>query len=385
MKKILFVGQSLKVGGIERALIEQLNSLDSSQYSVDLFLFSPSGSYYKELPHTINVLKSSLFLKSVGRTNDEAKQNIVYFILRVFFYFCSKIFGNQRLYRFLFCGVKQLKGYDVAISYFHDAGEKGLYYGCNLFVLNKVEAKKRMAWIHSDYTKIDSYTSQTAKLYQQFDVVVNVSNAMKRKFDALGIIRSECSKVVYNCINKRAILDKAGDAKEENNVFTIITVGRLEKEKGTIDLLKLAKVLRERKQSFKWIFVGAGNLRKWCEDYIYENNLNDSIQLLGQIVNPYPLIKNASLLVSGSYSETFGLSIIEALTLGTPVVALHYDAIEEVVNESNGIVVTSFKEMQDVIEGLLQKSDYYRDVKNKTKPLFDYEVMNRDQIQALLV
>lgn len=384
MKKVLFVGQSLKVGGVERALVEQLNSLRNQLYEVELLLFSPSGAYLNDLSTDIKLLKTTPLLKCVSLTNAEAKQNILHFVLRSFFFICSKIIGNKRLYSLLFIGMKDLKGYDIAISYFHDGGERGLYYGCNLFVLNKVEAKTRIAWIHSDYTKIKSYTEETHRLYGRFDKVVNVSSAMKRKFDALRIVPENRSCVVYNVICKESIKNKAGAAIfEPGGFFSIITVGRLEREKGTQELFKLAKQLKENGCHIKWSFVGSGNLLKWCECFIAENQLSDTISLTGQVDNPYPLIQNASLLVSGSYSETFGLSIIESLVLGTPVLALRYDAIDEVLNGTNGLVVSSFDDMKNTIERLVCTPTYYSDIKGRTRTLVDYEVMNKKQISTL--
>lgn len=83
--KILFVAQSLKIGGIERALVDQLNSLDCSTFDIDLLLFSQTGEYLQELTPHIKLLNSNYFLNIVGKTQAESKQNIIYYCLRGFF------------------------------------------------------------------------------------------------------------------------------------------------------------------------------------------------------------------------------------------------------------------------------------------------------------
>lgn len=384
--KILFVGQSLKIGGIERALVDQVNLMDSSKYSVGLLLFSPTGEYFSELKPHVRQLKSNWFLNIVGKTQAEARRSKISYCLRGVFAIIAKIIGSRCLYNFFFKFIRSIKGYDIAISYVHDGSLNGLYYGCNSFVLKKVVARKKIAWIHSDYLGVGMNCKERNDLYSQFDRVVNVSQAMKYKFDSLGIVPEESSKVVYNRIDTERIIIKANERLDIpfSNQFIIVSVCRIEEMKGVMPLCRVAKRLKENGCEFTWFFIGKGNQLEECKRFVDDNCLNDSIKFLGALSNPYPYVKHADVFVSGSLSETFGLSIFEAILLGTVVVAKRYDAITEVLNEENGIIADTFDGIHDAIHRLYYDRTAYLKFKNKVVPITDYNQLNAEQFSELM-
>jgi glycosyltransferase involved in cell wall biosynthesis len=387
MKKILFVGQSLKVGGVERALVEQINSLCSEGYDVELFLFYRGGEYLNSVSPNVRVKGGGRLLSCMSMTNAQAKSSALRFIIRSIMYLLSKIIGNKRLYSIVFGLIKPMKGYDLAVSYFHDVGPKGLYYGCNSFVLNNVESRKKIAWIHSDSNLIKVESCDNRKIYQCFDAVVNVSYAMKEKFDKLQVINSDKSKVVYNRYNKEEIIRLSNEEIDswKNDRLVLITVGRIEKNKSTMELLTIAKRIKEKNHSFYWYFIGTGCLMDEASKYVKDNGLIDNIIFTGQLSNPYPYIKNADIYISGSISETFGLSILESLILNTPVVAYRYDAIDEILkNNSNGVVVNSFEDLFTRICDFFDNPDKLGKIKELAHPLCDYNKLNDNQFKALI-
>lgn len=386
MKKILFVGFSLKVGGVERALVEQLKAIDYSKYKVDLFLFSHFGPYLSDIPEQVNLLPECGILKYYGLTQKDAKRSALGFLVRSGLALIAKKKGAPWLLYRLLKHIKIKDEYDVAISYFHNGSLNSLYCGCNELVLDRVNAKKKIAWIHSDYMVGKLYNDYNDMLYKKFDAVVNVSHPMKEKFDSLAITPASKSFVVYNrydfigCKQKamEQILDKP------NGAFNIITVGRLEKEKGIDKLFSIANELHRMNHSFKWYFIGDGVLAKWCREFVADKKLENNVALMGQKGNPYPYIQESDLLVSGSLSETFGLSILEALTLETPVVAYKFEAVSELLNDSNGIVCSSFDEMEKVIAKLIKDHSAYGDLKNKSHVIADYNSLSSEQFQNLI-
>lgn len=384
--KILFIGQSLKVGGIERALVEQINGLDTDRYDIYLLLFYKGGEYLSNLSTSVHLIESNMILSCMAMTNMEAKRNVFTFLTRSSMYVLSRLLGNRLLYLILFRFIKPVGDFDVCVSYFHDVAPKGLYYGCNLFALRKVSAKKKIAWIHSDCEFANIGSADNRELFKQFDAVVNVSNAMKRKFDKLGIIPKEHSKVVYNRSDQNGIkkLSTEYNVPRVENIPVLVTVGRLEPYKSTMELLKVAKQLKEYRLNFVWYFVGDGCLHFEAKEYIVNNNLSDNVVLTGQLANPYPYISNADLFVSGSVTETFGLSILEALYLGAPVVAYRYDAINELIEDGvNGIVIDTFDEMFKKLENLLIDNEQLKNLKKQARSFCDYNELNRKQIMEI--
>ena len=386
--KVLFVGRSLKVGGITRALVGQVNALDKSKYQVDLLLFSKSGAYLDDVNKDVNIIGDYPLLRKISLTQDDARQKgPITYLIRGLFAFMAKAIGSPRLYRFLFKFIKSIGTYDCAISYVHDGTIRGLYYGCNLFVLTKVRAKCKVAWIHSDYVGAHLNNPISDALYRQFDKVVNVSNAMKMKYDQLGLTKEVDSLVVYNRFNEKEIIEKslAFDVKEmSQSGFNLVTVGRLEQWKGVDQLLRVAAEMHKKGLIFHWFFVGTGVLNSWSKTFILENGMQDKVFLVGQQKNPYPFIKKADLFVSGSLSETFGLSVLEALILKTPVVAYRYDSIDELLTESNGVVCDDFDQLKDKVTELVEDKVIYAELQKKTALLSDYNALSEKQFLALI-
>ena len=105
---------------------------------------------------------------------------------------------------------------------------------------------------------------------------------------------------------------------------------------------------------------------------------------MGALSNPYPYIKNADIFVSGSISETFGLSIFEAIQLGTVVVAKKYDAINEVIDGHNGLVADTFDEIFENLYQLYKDKQLYMKYKSQVTPLMDYNQLNAVQFSEIL-
>lgn len=384
-KKILFVGKSLKVGGIERALIEQLKSINYDIYDVYLFLFSHSGSYMSEIPNNISLLPESRWLRYFGLTQNESKNSLQSFIVRNIFAIYVRLFGCDNLLKFVLKETLLTDSYDYAISYFQNGSLNSLYCGCNELVIDYVKANKKIAWIHSDYILGHLDNEYNNAMYKRFDAIVNVSQAMKFKFDNLKIVSKSKSFIVYNRYDSNNCLQKSLEVYDDlpNGRFSIITVGRLEHEKGIKQLFNIAKELKDLQYEYKWYFVGTGVLMSWCEKFIKFNCLQNNIVLLGQKSNPYPYIANAHLLVSGSLSETFGLSILESIMLNTPVVAYKYESISEIIND-NSIVCNEYGDIKKNIIRLISNHDSYIELKSKTRMIQDYNQLNKFQFSQLL-
>ena len=380
MKKILFVASSLKIGGIEKALVEQINSL-SNHEDVTLFLFSKSGAYLKDVSNKVKVIGGNLVLRSIGLTNNESKRNLFTYLIRTFIAILVKLFDRERVFRIIFKLSQKHYKYDIAISYVHDQGPKSMYGGCNQYILSNVQSQYKYAWIHSDpaHAYIDK------RIYTKMNGVVNVSMAMKEKFDKINIIPKSNSYCIYNRINVEDIIAKAKETSPyiiDKDSIIIVTVGRLEDLKGTKELLAIANNLNHNKVDFKWYFIGDGLLRNHCNEYIHKHNLNKKVILTGNLSNPYPYVLNADLFVSGSKTETFGLSIAESIILGTPVIAYRYDAIEEVIHKNSGIVCDTYDEIYENILSIIKDNNLLLRISCHSH--YNYNSVNDKQIEALI-
>jgi glycosyltransferase involved in cell wall biosynthesis len=125
--------------------------------------------------------------------------------------------------------------------------------------------------------------------------------------------------VIYNPVDIQKIEKLATESI--NIKYDMIAVGRLDPQKDYPTLITACNILKERGAKFSLAILGDGRLRDQLADQIKAYDLDGSVFLLGHVKNPYPYIAGSSYLVSSSLYEGFSNVLIEALSLGTPVIA----------------------------------------------------------------
>ncbi|MEY8337951.1 glycosyltransferase family 4 protein [Lachnospiraceae bacterium 62-35] len=141
--------------------------------------------------------------------------------------------------------------------------------------------------------------------------------------------------------------------REEQYIFA----GRLDKLKGIDVLLKAWKMMK--KNAPKLIICGTGPMEEWCKEFIRKNEL-DSIEINGFIPNKEVkrLIANSKALILPTlWYEGFPMSIVEAYSVGTPVICSDLGNAGSVVEEG----VTGFKfcpgEAEELISAVKRSQD----------------------------
>ena len=260
------------------------------------------------------------------------------------------------------------KEYDLAIDY--------LGYGhlTSAFVADKVIAKKKAMWIHDE--KID-WLYRVNKWLVQYDRFFCVSKAVKNN---VSINQKEiCDKldVFYNLIDFKKIRSKSNEKMSINykDHLNIVTVGRLEKQKGYDIAIEVAKILNSKNIDFCWYVLGEGSLKEEIEELTHENNLSDKFKLLGNVSNPFPYIKNADLYIQPSRHEGYGLAIAEARVLGTIPIATNLECVKEQITDGiNGFLCNlDAEEFANVIIDIINDKELVKKIKqNLEKENFDY-------------
>lgn len=155
-------------------------------------------------------------------------------------------------------------------------------------------------------------------------------NLIKRKFDDIIVVSKEvkeeavflknCSKVtiINNCINKDDVLNKF-EKYEVKEKYDIVCIGRLTAAKNNKKIIDVIEKIVEKRPETKAVFIGDGADREIVEAYIKEKNLENVIELKGFLENPFPYLKNAKVSIMPSKYEGFGLSAIECMICGVPV------------------------------------------------------------------
>lgn len=126
----------------------------------------------------------------------------------------------------------------------------------------------------------------------------------------------------------------------EDSFPLIINVARLQPVKGQVQLVPAMKKIVEKWPKAHLLIVGDGPERSKIEQAIKESNFESNITLLGRRDDVPELLNCADLFLFPSFNEALGLSVIEAMAAGLPVVAYNYGGLRELVNNGeNGLLV----------------------------------------------
>lgn len=345
MKRILIVNNNLCIGGVQKALISLLWNIRSDA-DVTLLLFYKGGELLQELPPEIKVITPDSAFRYLGMPGNHAK-TVGDKLGRSFYAAISRLFGRK--YAIGLMGQKKLTGYDVAISYLHNGADNAFYGGCNEFVLKYVEAKKKITFLHCDYTLCGAQTAENAKQYARFDRIAACSQGCADAFISANPTLADKVQVVYNCHRFRHIRQLAEEAAVElpGDRLNIVTVARLGREKGVERAVQAIARLGADREKLHYYIIGDGILRRSIQEQIVQEGLEAQVTLCGQLLNPYGYIQAADLLLIPSYSEAAPLVIGEAACLGTPVLSTETSSAREM------LIQTGFGDVcENSVEGL---------------------------------
>lgn len=347
MKKILFVIESLHIGGAEKSLVTLLNLLDYSELQVDLLLFAEHGEFKELLPKEVNVLPIPDYFGycSVPWSSVFLKMKKPRFLLSQLLYSCVIRFGRYSNIQLAvlfwkcchFCFHEMQKEYDFAIAYAHGVP--------TFLVADKITAKKKVAWVNAIYMPERRDVKYIGKKYDKIDLVNGVTDAVKEQLQQTFGFSDDKMCVIMDIVDETTILKMAEMPSEADNemncdVTKILTVGRYAHMKGYELAIEAAKILKDHGVKYKWFAVGEGNMRPQMEQDIERFHLQNEFILLGSRANPYPYYKNCDIYVQPSTFEGFGIALSEAKIFNKPIVVTNFDAVRtQFENEKNGLIV----------------------------------------------
>lgn len=358
-KNILLVIDNMKIGGIQKNMLNFLIELNGV-YDLTLCVFNPIGEYMPLIPKNVKIIEPKSAFRYLGMSNADAKKKASDFIGRTFFYLIMKFFGNKTMYECMLKTQKYIGEYDYAISGMQSAVSGVFYSGCNELILNKVNAREKLAYIHCDYVLSGIDNPYNRSIYRLFDKVLvpNLSN-YNQFVSVLPDIRHKVH-IVNNFCNYDEVWSKAeiDPIEYDNTKVNIVTVARISPEKGVDRAINSFLRLKKEGYSFTYHIVGGGgNYEELCH-FVEDNDLSECVFLYGYDSNPYKYIKNADLFLLPSRNEAAGLVIDEARSLGVPVLSTRTIAAEETLSlHSCGWVCDNSEEgIYDGIKTLLDDS-----------------------------
>lgn len=423
MKKRIFISMHyMELGGAESALIGILQSFDYSKYNVDLFLHSHRGELMTFIPKEVNLLpevpayaaiekpmKEVLFdcikfriksderrVNSIEYRDERAEfrdksvkisNNCKRYTLKVRISMLQVLYGrikakwnfrkyvrnnhpkdNNAIYGYVgkyvtpyLPSLKHLGEYDLAISFLnpHD------------IVLEKVRAKKKLAWIHTDYSRIDVNVDLELPVWSSYDKIVSISPDVTKTF--VQTFPSLAPKVIEieNIISPEFIRKRAGEfdvtSEFREREYRILSIGRFASQKNfdnvpficskIIEMIsRLHSILNTDVKNYysipdicqkinsqyrvKWYLIGYGGDEQLIRQKIEEAGMQDNVIILGKRSNPYPYIKECDIYVQPSRYEGKSITVREAQILYKPVVVTNYPTAPSQIKDGiDGVIV----------------------------------------------
>lgn len=318
-KKVLFYNGSLRMGGIERVLVEVLQNLDRSNLDIDLVIEDGIKSlnvFEKDIPKDIKLyyLKPEEIIKKTDFYRQNRK-NLFYKVMYNLMMTYEGYVKKENLKK-----IVKDKNYDVVIDF-----DMGLSKQIDL-----VNAKKKIAWVHSSIEKWyvkESRIKRLGERLKKYDKIVTICDAMKDSTEKLYPFLKNKIIRIYNPFNFERIIENSKEKVDENlkeyyEKDFVVSVMRLTENSKDFDTLILGfKLAKEKVAKEKLYILGDGPDRDKIEKRIKKEGMENEIILLGNIKNPYPWIKKAKILVHSSRFEGFGLVLVEGLILNKIVIS----------------------------------------------------------------
>lgn len=355
-KKVLILTTALDIGGITSFMLPIVNLL-KSEYDLTIAYTTDKYNKLSEITGDIELVQfeepckknTALYMLTHGWMSH---------IIKVKFRDHNRVTPMASLQRVNYSEamITQLpeelsKHYDVAIS-------TAEFY-CNNLVAEKIDAEKKIGWIHPDYSSLHTDTFFDKRTLDKLDYIVTVSNTSKNSL--IKVLPEYRNKVYFipNLLNVEKIIKLSKDKPREYSKISgpiFVTVARLDNSSKRLDrVVEACRILKDKGFEFHWFIVGGGSDYDAIQTLSEKIKTTDVLHLLGAKVNPYPYIKYADAFVLTSQYEGKPVVVDEAMLLGCPVVTTQYtSAIEQIGDNGQVVENNDMTAPMEIAEILLQ-------------------------------
>ncbi len=206
------------------------------------------------------------------------------------------------------------------------------------------------------------------------------------------VLQTDAIKENYKFINKNKIqiipntISKINQIKKKikfNKNLKILSVGRLENQKGYDILIQALNRLKKDKVKFICHIYGAGSEKNKLSKEIIHNKLNNNIYLKGVKKNITKIYKNYDIFILTSKFEGYPNSLIEALSVGLPCISSNcsYGPSEIISNKKNGLLFENdnYLDLYKKIKYLLNNKKFFFIFNKNARKEYDYKIFNKDK------
>ncbi len=198
------------------------------------------------------------------------------------------------------------------------------------------------------------------------DRVIAVSQAVADVLRAQRLFGEDKIVVIHNGIDvDRFVRGREADLIKEDQNLRVGMIGHLAPIKGQEDFIRAAAIVCRQRDDVEFVIAGEdksrrGEHRRSIERLIAELDLEPHVSLIGWVDDVAKLLPNFDLFVSPSRSEPFGLSIVEAMAAGVPVIATASEGAREIIDDQQTgrlVPIGNSEALAKAISGLLADSE----------------------------
>lgn len=355
MKKRIFISMHyMEIGGAEMALVGLLQALDYTKYDVDLFLHAHRGEMMQFIPKEVNLLPEINEYAHIECPMKHALLDGCWGVLygRLKAKWLTKRYLRKKGVTESAAGLQYVADcvspflpslhkygeYDLAISFLQPHN----------YVAEKVKAKKKICWIHTDYSVVDVNAELELPIWSAFDHVVSISDDVTKTFlQTFPSLESKIIKIenilspkyVYHRADEFDALDELQPTEMDRHTINIISIGRFTFQKNFENIPDICKRVNSRLSTFdsqlsiRWFLIGFGGDEQLIRRKIEEAGMQDHVIILGKKSNPYPYIKACDIYVQPSRYEGKSVTVREAQMLCKPVVVTNYPTAKSQIQD----------------------------------------------------
>lgn len=322
------------------------------------FLFSKNDSKDFEIIHGIPVFRSNKKIFSIVRLGRHTK-----YILKTVEAECDKLFDRY------------IAKYGMPdLIHAHDPNY-GAYYA--YYANQKYGIPYIVTWhssnVYEEYNHKISNIELETRVLKNATKVIAVSKAVAKALGTRYGLKDV--HVGFNVLEPEFEYCKFPFPKKQSDTFNFISIGSLDNNKNHALLISSFSEAFKG-QNFKLSIGGTGHLMTELNNLAIKLGIQEQVEFLGHL-NREQVVNRLSLsdcLVLSSNHETFGVVLIEALSLGIPVISTRCGGAEDIVNESNGLLVEKM-DLASMVEGMkdmVKMKDSYNSEELRTQTLISF-------------
>lgn len=350
MKHILIFSHALELGGAERALIGLLHALDYSRVQVDLFLMRHDGELMSQIPAQVHllpekpqyaslavplktVLKKGQLGVALGRFRGKraAKKRE-----RELGITTGSVIGLEYSHKYTRTFMPKVgrQEYDLAVSFLTP----------HYFVAEKVWAKKKIAWIHTDYTKIRLDRESELQMWVHYDHIASISDTVSecfcQTFPELSDRLVKIENILPSALIRQSAAEDCPADIPQDGFIRLLSIGRYCEAKNFDNVPDICRQIRQAGLNVKWYLIGFGGDEALIRGRIAQAGMEDYVIMLGKREDPYPYIAHCDLYVQPSRYEGNSVTVHEAQVLAKPVVITRYaTSASQLTDGFDGVIV----------------------------------------------